>query len=162
MCLARAARDGSQTGRPSLRQHNKLNRHANKNRFWKGAGCVLCLVAVLTTLGGHWLVLQSYAWARMIRDYSRHDSLISAIAKTFDGKHPCGLCLTIQQDRQQENAENKSLPCTTSDKTPELLCDMRRTAAPLPPDAATKAVPTVVGWHNDFIDSPPTPPPRAA
>jgi len=125
-------------------------------------GSALCLVAMLAALGGHWLVLQSVAWACMIHDFSKQGSLRNAIVKTFDGRHPCGLCLTIQRGWQQEQAENKNLPCTNRDKTSELLCDLQCAVIPLPPVAAIRAVPTVPRWHTDFVESPPTPPPRAA
>lgn len=139
-----------------------MNSHRHKNRFWRATGCAVCLLAILAMLGGHWLVLQSFAWARMIHEFSKQGSLRSAIAMTFDGKHPCNLCLTIQNGRQQEQTENKEMPRTGRDKPFELLCDARRAGIPLPPMAATQAVPTVPRGHTDFIESPPAPPPRPA
>ena len=66
------------------------------NRALKMAGFAACLVAVLAMCGGHWLVLQSVAWGRMIADFSQEDSIGTAIAKTFSGKHPCSMCLQIR------------------------------------------------------------------
>ena len=131
-------------------------------RIFKAVGTAACLVAVLTTLGGHWAVLQSLAWARMIGQYACQGSLAQAVAITFDGKHPCRLCLTIREGRQQEQTEDKKAPSVKPDWDPELVCEVRRTTVPAPPVAASQCVPYVPGWHADFIDSPPTPPPRAA
>jgi hypothetical protein len=140
-----------------------MNRRTKQGRFLRAAGGVACIVTLLAMLGGHWLVLQSFAWARMIVIYSRQGSLQSALSKTFDGKHPCGLCVSIHEGRQKEQQqETQKLPWVKSDKMPELFCNGRRMDAPLPPAAATAAVACVPCWHADFIDSPPTPPPRAA
>jgi len=154
--------DNVQQGSPVPSDHNAMNRHLNQSRLWRATGCAVCLLAILAMLGGHWMVLQSFAWARMIHEFSKQGSLRSAIVMTFDGKHPCNLCLTIQNGRQQEQAEDKNLPCTSQNKPFELLCEDRRAVVPLPPVAAAPAVPTVPRGHADFIESPPTPPPRAA
>ena len=132
------------------------------DRFFRMGGTALCLAAMLAAVDVHWMVLQSVAWARMISEFSKQgSSLGSAIAKTFDGEHPCRLCLTIQDGRQQEQSETKKQACTKRDKPTELLCEARRAVVPLPPLMATQAVPTVPRGHPDFIESPPTPPPRA-
>ena len=130
------------------------------NRLFRLTGSAACLVAVLVTLGGHWLALQSFAWARMLADFSRQDGLIVALSKTFDGKHPCALCLSIQRERQQEQRERPNAPGVKPDRDPDLFCEVRRTPLPLPPSVPTEAVPFVPRFHSDFIDSPPTPPPR--
>ena len=54
------------------------------------------------SLGLHWPLLQTVAWAGMIASYSRDASLQEAISKTFDGEHPCTLCETIEEGRQAE------------------------------------------------------------
>jgi len=51
-------------------------------------------------LGLHWGFLQSVAWLTMIASYSQTTTLPEAVAKTFDGKHPCALCKTIASSRQ--------------------------------------------------------------
>jgi len=84
-------------------------------------GCGLCLVAIAATLGGHWLALQSIAWTCMIIDSSRQAPIREAIAMVFDGKHPCSLCLSIREGRQQEQAENKNLPSVRPENAPEYL-----------------------------------------
>jgi hypothetical protein len=140
-----------------------MNKSPLRSRYLKIAGSAACLLALLGMLGGHWVLLQSAAWARMIGQYARQGSLTTALVKTFDGKHPCGLCLTIQHGRQQEQAQNnKSLPCHSRDKAPDLLCHGQRAVIPLPLVTTSLSVPASPGCRTDFIETPPTPPPRAA
>ncbi len=131
-----------------------------QNRILKTVGSAACLLALLFMLGGHWLALQSIAWARMIHHYAREGSLASALCKTFDGRHPCVLCLFVQQGRQQEQRDLPNLPWVKSGEGPDLLCDLRLTLVPLPPSAASPAIPFVPHGHPALPDSPPRPPPR--
>jgi len=128
-------------------------------RFSRTAGCAACLLAVLVMLGGHWLALQTVAWARMIADFSRQDSLRLAVAKTLSGEHPCKLCLEIRQGRQQEEQQPK-LPSLKTENTPDLIWDARQVTAPRAPVHAANQPSFPAQFFSDFIDSPPTPPPR--
>ena len=60
------------------------------------------LVALLQICGGHWLALQSLAWTEMLVKYSQEAQLAEAVAKTFDGQHPCALCVSIEQGKKSE------------------------------------------------------------
>lgn len=46
-------------------------------------------------------VLQVVAWGGMLVRYSREAPLREAVTKTFDGEHPCALCLTIRDEVQE-------------------------------------------------------------
>lgn len=139
-----------------------MNQRPVKSQLFKTAGTAACLLAVLTMLGGHWVALQSVAWVRMIVQYAQEDSLASALARTFDGEHPCEMCLAIQQGRQQEQQQeqNRKPAWLRTIETPDLLCDLRLAHLPARPSASTPAVPFVPGWRADFVDSPLKPPPR--
>lgn len=128
------------------------------NRCLRVSGLAACLLAVLLTNGGHWAVLQSVAWARMIVEYSRDYSLAEAIEMTFDGEHPCQMCHKIREGRQQE--EQKP-PLLKWEKQPEFLLEARRITVPLPPSAGDDAVPVVLQLASSFAPTPPKPPPRA-
>lgn len=54
------------------------------------------------TLGLHWTVLQSVAWTSMVVERSQHGSLVSAVKATFDGKHPCEICLLVKAGKSAE------------------------------------------------------------
>ena len=72
-------------------------------------GLVLCMIAGLQLLGGHWAILQTAAWVGMFVDYSKTEGLEAGIAKTFDGKHPCQLCLSIAKDKEKEGKQTANL-----------------------------------------------------
>jgi hypothetical protein len=65
-------------------------------------GISLVCVALFSLAGGHWALLQTIAWAQMVRDYSSESPLTEAIAKTFSGQFPCGMCTKISEERQKE------------------------------------------------------------
>jgi hypothetical protein len=139
-----------------------MNQRSIKSRVFRIFGSSACLLAVLAMLGGHWVVLQSLAWARMIGQYSKDGSLASAIYKTFDGRHPCPLCLAIQEGRQQEQREQTNLPWVKLGEAPDALCEHPPTPISLPLMAHLFLIPFVPQGHPDFLEAPPKPPPRAA
>lgn len=74
---------------------------------------MLVLVLALS-LGLHWALLQTVAWTGMLVRYAQTDSLAIAVSKTFDGDHPCPLCVAVEQgraaERQQDKQATKSAP----------------------------------------------------
>jgi hypothetical protein len=116
-------------------------------------------MAVLAMSGGHWFALQTVAWGRMIADFSREDSLRAAVAKTFSGKHPCPMCLKIRKGWHQEKQQEKE-PWLKTEKMPEAVWQFRRVNVPCAPTAPRQEQAFVPILHTDYIDSPPTPPPR--
>jgi hypothetical protein len=103
------------------------------------------------SLGFHWGLLQSVAWAGMIVNYSLEGSLNTAVCKTFDGRHPCPLCKLIRAGKTSESkpaaqqSVNKvdlfagggaafDFPTTQTTGFPILFPTLNRTdAPPLPP-----------------------------
>jgi hypothetical protein len=114
------------------------------------------LIAAVQILGGHWAVLQSVAWARMLVNYAQRDSLTVAVAKTFDGAHPCELCQTVSKGRQQEKQQDA---VTSVMKVEAILAS----TAQLPPRAETPVIYfSNTPYGRVFAFAPPTPPPRPA
>lgn len=67
-------------------------------------------VALLTlSLGLHWAVLQSVAWTGMLATRVQTGSILEAIQTTFDGQHPCRLCLAVR-DGKAESEKGQELP----------------------------------------------------
>ena len=96
---------------------------------------VAALLLVLT-LGLHWAVLQSVAWAAMIVDYSRDGTFTEAVAMTFDGKHPCCLCKAIKKARAGEKQQNGEPSKSGTKLEPGLLWEAPLDLfAPAPPRA---------------------------
>jgi hypothetical protein len=127
----------------------------------KAIGLVACLWAVFAMSGGHWLALQSFAWASMTVEFSRQTTLGTAIAKTFSGKHPCRLCLKVQEGMNQERQQSKRTPWIETEKLPEAIWQVRCLTTPPAPIAAVPAQCFALQFWSDFTESPPTPPPRA-
>lgn len=125
-------------------------------------GHAACFVALFAMLGGHWLVLQSVAWTRMLVDFSRQDSFTTAVAKTFDGEHLCPMCRKIQAGRQQEEQQQENTPLLKHEKMPDLMLDYRQLLLTFIPTEAQDVVPTVPRLRADFIETPPVPPPRSS
>jgi hypothetical protein len=53
-------------------------------------------------IGGHWTLLQSAAWVRMAVDFSKQDSVVVALEKTFSGKNPCAMCKMVRAGKASE------------------------------------------------------------
>lgn len=68
----------------------------------RATGYLLIFLAMFSIAGGHWAVLQSVAWTRMLVEYSKSLTLGAAISKTFSGEAPCAMCQQITKARQQE------------------------------------------------------------
>lgn len=68
----------------------------------------LVLIAAVQLLGGHWAVLQSVAWVGMAIEYAQTDSIPTALAKTFDGAHPCELCHVVSDGQAKEKEHDQA------------------------------------------------------
>jgi hypothetical protein len=89
----------------------------------------------------------------MTIDYSQTDRLAVALKKTFDGKHPCGLCHLISKEKRSEQKKTRVKFETKLD----LLLE-RRTLCLYPPEFS---VPTSISAPmHSWCESPSTPPPR--
>ena len=75
-------------------------------------------VAFFSLADGHWLVLQTVAWAQMLRAYSKSAPIAEAIERTFSGGYPCTMCIKITEEQQKE----EKAPATVKlDKKAELF-----------------------------------------
>lgn len=115
-------------------------------------------VLILTlSLGLHWAVLQSVAWAGMVVSFSRTESIASAIGKTFDGKHACKLCRLVQDGRSAETAPSTPVkpPKLEASMPVEVVSVMQGVTCVLLEDPCLPVA-------RSRTAAPPTPPPRLA
>jgi len=42
-------------------------------------------------------LVQSIAWAKMVVEYRQGNGLRASLQKTFDGVHPCSMCLNVRR-----------------------------------------------------------------
>lgn len=113
-------------------------------------------VCLALSIGGHWVLLQSVAWMGMAVTYSKTSSSFGEVlSKTFDGKHPCGLCKFVQEGKAADekhdihNVETKLDCCQFED--PEFY---------FPP--ATQQPIFLATAFYDHLEAPPVPPPRVS
>lgn len=119
-------------------------------------GTLLCGLALLQILGGHWAALQVTAWVGMLVKYSQAEGVQVGISKTFDGKHPCDLCVSIAKDTQTEKKHGAQLDAAKI----YLVASAQRWALRPPRDfwCLGCTIASLVGCGG----SPPVPPPRAS
>jgi hypothetical protein len=119
---------------------------------------VAALIAAVTICGGHWAALKTVAWAGMLWEYSRGASVTEAVVKTFNGKHPCKLCVSIDAGRQQE----QKAPVSAQVKVPKFEA-ISTTPLSFRRQIATPGLWRVEHWFaRTWREAPPTPPPLAA
>lgn len=110
--------------------------------------------ALIMAVGGHWALLQSIAWVSMAVNYSRDASFEVALQKTFDGRHPCKLCLAVKEGKEQEQ---KSVVLKMDTKLDLLCLDQ---FAYLPPDLPFTLLSSGADCARSRPQAPPLPPPR--
>jgi hypothetical protein len=118
---------------------------------------LLALLAVLLASGTHWVALQAVAFGGMVVRYSQDAPLGQAIAKTFDGKHPCPLCHAVQKGRQDEE---KRRPIQAPEARFE-FCPLASAEVSNQPSFGQFQLPEITtgAWHRRATP-PPRPPPR--
>ncbi|MBV9392094.1 MAG: hypothetical protein JOY96_09405 [Verrucomicrobia bacterium] len=52
------------------------------------------------------MAFQTAAWIGMLVKYSKAEGVEVGISKTFDGKHPCSLCLSIAKNKQTDKRQS--------------------------------------------------------
>jgi hypothetical protein len=119
------------------------------------AGRVVTVIALCLAIGLHWAALQSIAWTKMfVANATQSSSLAQAVAKTFDGSHPCDLCKGINA-AQHSQKKQQAQPAPSK---PDLIC----TARPI------RIISSFQDFHypenavpiSERGQSPPVPPPR--
>ena len=120
-------------------------------------GKSLVAILLIITIGGHWALLQSIAWVSMVVDYAKEAPIAVAIARTFDGKHPCNICKFVKQGKETEKSQEAIKVKTKLD----LWIPISQVTLPEANLAFVDFVP-FDSLPLTRTDSPPVPPPRRA
>lgn len=120
---------------------------------------ITMLTAWLLATGSHWDLVQTFAWGRMIATYSQSMSIAQAVKLTFTPDNLCGICESVSEAKQQQDAV---LPSDESRLFGKILLVFQ-------PQPAFFAVLPVTGKWTPREQSPamrdrsppPVPPPRA-
>lgn len=116
-------------------------------------GKVLVVFTLVATLSAHWALLQTVAWTTMLANNLQSCSLHDAMARTFDGHHPCSLCKAIAAAKNSEQ-KNQSILVTQKLEFPPVQGRLILTA-PSPVE-----IPSPNTFAESISQKPPTPPPR--
>jgi hypothetical protein len=115
---------------------------------------------LVASVGLHLALLQSVAWSLMFAGFMRSgDSMPAALGKTFDGQHPCRLCVWVRS-KASDSARDSS-PSHAAPNLPKLElatpADALAWAAPALPHATIASAPM---FWAPRPHTPPVPPPR--
>jgi len=69
----------------------------------------LLIVALATSIGLHWMILQTVAWTTMLAANLSCENFSTAVSNTFDGQHPCCLCKAIAAGKKSEKKSDSAL-----------------------------------------------------
>ncbi|MCB1224397.1 MAG: hypothetical protein KDK99_01180 [Verrucomicrobiales bacterium] len=72
--------------------------------------------ALVLSIGLHWAALQSVAWLGMMVNYTQQTGDLGAgLNMTFDGQHPCEMCLMLERAMEVDEDEPTSPPPASPD-----------------------------------------------
>ncbi len=108
------------------------------------------------SLGLHWTVMQSFAWAGMLVRRAQTETFAVALKTTFDGQHPCQVCKAVAAGKAAErHAEGTSF-------LPKLeICNAVTIACWIQPPSTAPLRVFENGVQDRGDDAPPLPPPRS-
>lgn len=114
----------------------------------------LAALALCCAVGLHWAVIQSFAWTAMILDYSKCAPIQQAIARTFDGAHPCALCHAINKGKADDHKRDLQVTALKID----LVCVTR--PVQFRRGVASFRYRAIEFLFSEREHSPPVPPPK--
>ncbi len=117
-------------------------------------GKIFVVFALVLTTGAHWVALQTVAWTTMLANNLQSESFSEAVAKTFDGAHPCCLCKAIAAAKKSEKKSAAIAPVLKMEFPPLAEKIVLIAPSPLP------VLPAQNFCARQLFQKPPTPPPR--
>jgi hypothetical protein len=120
---------------------------------------IFAIICALHVSGAHWALLQSVAWTGMLVSRSQQTGVEEAVRTTFDGEHPCRLCVVVKEGQKQQ-----------SEKRPDSALELMAKTNFLQPAVALAPAPASVAFNYRILEihgaeraeSPRLQPPRVA
>jgi hypothetical protein len=112
------------------------------------------ILGLISSVGWHWVVLQSVAWVGMAIHYSQSAPLREALIKTFGGNNPCGICKFVAEGKKSQDKQETWKPLHKLD-----LFSPRQYLS-LEPLAQYPLAGSGIAELIQRPEFPPTPPPR--
>jgi hypothetical protein len=121
----------------------------------------VAVILLSLSLGLHWTALQSVAWTSMLLQRIQAAPFMEALRTTFDGEHPCQLCLVVREGKAAEHRD-PTAPVPLSKLVLKLDLFLS-SSSPLPGIEPGTALPVEVRRFAfpSRSDPPVPPPPRA-
>lgn len=116
------------------------------------------VLLVCLSLGMHWSVLQGIAWTGMLISNLAENSVVEAVEKTFDGEHPCPLCLAVKEGQQKEKDDSKPAAAKSVKKFEAVLSSENRL---VPPSGLEMSFAVYSAKNALHVEETAKPPPRA-
>lgn len=110
------------------------------------------ILALLAAADVHLALLQGYGWATMAWRGAHSGSVSRALSDTFDGQHPCSVCIAVKKA-----ARGPGLRASSPVKA-ELFYQTAKAGAPARP--ARSKVSALDAETSGIAASPQTPPPK--
>jgi hypothetical protein len=120
---------------------------------------IVVLIACFS-VGLHWGALQMVGWVSMTVEFARTTTISEALEKTFDGEHPCALCLAVQDRGMPADEHSPANPKTKAEPKPLVISLWE---APVFLITSASSIASWPGIHfpaSGLKDRPPVPPPR--
>ena len=118
-------------------------------------GKVFVVFTLILTLSAHWALLQTVAWTTMLANNLHSGNIQQAMAKTFDGDHPCSLCKAIAAAKKSEQKKEISFEKQKLEFPP-----VQENLVLIAP-SRLEHFPQKNSSFESVSQKPPTPPPRA-
>jgi hypothetical protein len=125
---------------------------------------LLVLMSCLHLCGGSLGFLQLMAWAGMAVTYTAESGVAEGLKETFDGEHPCPLCVAIAaaEGKESEPGEPGAPLPQSIERLAKQVIWLAEAGMPLMPEVVEGVVvlPEVLELSGRGVEMPPVPPPR--
>jgi hypothetical protein len=125
----------------------------------RGPLSIVTVVLLCLGLGLHWVAIQTLAWGVMLVERVQVVPLSEAVETTFDGEHPCRICLLVREGRAAEKTAD-GVPVSQVSKLDWVLRWETSTALLPVHGSKTDGFAPVLGARSRSYP-PPLPPPRS-
>lgn len=120
----------------------------------------LAVACALYLSGAHWMVLQVTAWTGMLVARAPQAGVVEAVESTFDGQHPCRMCVAVKEGQKEERKHQPELPALKKLQEVKLIA-LDVLVVPARIFQGEVRWPHFIGSVVSRMDAPPTPPPLA-
>lgn len=121
----------------------------------------VAVVLLSLSLGLHWAALQSVAWTSMFLSRAQSGNIAEALRTTFDGKHPCRLCLVVREGKMAER-QSPTTPARAGGSTVNLELTLASAPFQLISEASVPQPPVIASLpFRSRSETPPLRPPRS-